>query len=148
MSEHIFSMKSVISKSFEKVQLFYKNKLFQLYQIRINKILINKQDKTIIRWCIYIQLIITIINISEYYHRYRYNILHHQHQLHRDHLPHINHPRRRHHDYYYYHHHNYHYRHNNNHKSIIKIIVFTIITTLLSLLFITIHTIQFMIEYL
>ena len=49
MSEHIFSMKSVISKSFEKVQLFYKNKLFQLYQIRINKILINKQDKTIIR---------------------------------------------------------------------------------------------------
>jgi len=46
----------------------------------------------------YFQLIITIINISECYHRYRYNILHHQHQLHRDHLHHINHPRRRHHD--------------------------------------------------
>ena len=49
MSEHVFSMKSVVSKSYDKVQLFYKNKLFQLYQIRINKININKQEKTIKR---------------------------------------------------------------------------------------------------
>jgi len=49
MSEHIHCMKSVISKSYDKVKLLYKSKLFQLYQIRLNTININKQEKLIIR---------------------------------------------------------------------------------------------------